>query len=107
MNTAFNVDNWMDVVAYLVIGLPALIAALATWRGQVKYRIRFSRHEASQQAVLEEVKNSHATNLRDDIDNLGVAISEGFNEVHVQINGLRSELRTERVERIEGDRRSK
>lgn len=107
MNTPFNVDNWMDVVAYLVIGLPAMVAAIATWHNQNKYKDRFSRHEASQQQVLEEVKNSHATNLRDDIDALGVAISDGFTEVHLQINGLRSELRTERVERIEGDRRSR
>jgi len=105
--TGFNVDNWMDVVAYLVIGLPALIAAVATWHGQNKYKARFTRHEESQNQLLEEVKNSHATNLRDDIDALGVAISNGFSQVHIQINGLRAELRTERVERIEGDRRSK
>lgn len=107
MNTPFNVDNWMDVIAYLVIGLPALVAAVATWRNQEKYRERFSKHEASQQAVLLEVKNSHETNLRDDIDALALSIDKGFSEVHQQINGLRSELRTERVERIEGDRRSK
>lgn len=107
MNTPFNPDNWLDVIAYMVIGLPALIAALATWYQQSEYRQRFSKHEASQQLVLDEVKNSHKTNLRDDIDALGVAIDKGFAEVHTQINGLRAELRTERVERIEGDRRYK
>lgn len=105
MNTPFNVDNWMDVIAYLVIGLPALVAAVATWRSQERYRARFTIHEASQQAVLDEVKNSHKTNLRDDIDALGAAITKGFIDVNHQIDGLRAELRTERVERIEGDRR--
>lgn len=104
-NTPFDVDNWMDVIAYLVIGLPALVAAVATWHNQSKYRERFNKHEASQQAVLDEVKNSHETNLRDDIDALADSIDRGFTEVHHQIDGLRAELRTERVERIEGDRR--
>nr|WP_165964933.1 DUF2746 domain-containing protein [Mycobacterium eburneum] len=63
--------------------------------------------------VREQVKNSHETNLRDDLDSLRVEMRAGFDEMRTahketrrDIGGIREELRDERRERIEGDRRA-
>lgn len=100
----FHPDDWNDVVVYLIVGIPAIIAAIAGFRYQNK-ALGKSNQIASQ--TLDQVKNDHDSNLRDDIDTLGSQIRQGFKEIHVDISGLREELRTERIERIEGDRRNK
>lgn len=97
----YHPDDWNDVAVYFIVGIPAIIAALAgfvlAWRD-----LRSTKSGVT--GVLEEVKNDHRSNLRDDIDDLTRSIHEGFKSVHQDIAGLREELRTERVERIEGDR---
>lgn len=98
MNPSFNPDSWMDLAAYLIIGLPALVAAVATFVVQ-------KRQRDTSEKTLYEVKNEHATNLRDDIDDLADAVRDGFSEMHHEMGILREELRHERVERVEGDRR--
>lgn len=85
--TLFNPDSWLDIAAYGIYGLPALIWALASWRDQKK--------------VLEEVKNKHSTNLREDLD----IIRDEIRGLSKDFVGLRDELRQERQERIEGDQR--
>ena len=99
----FNPDSGIDILAYLVVGLPAIIAAAAAFRHQNK-QLKGQAEIAEQ--TLYEVKNNHGTNLRDDIDELGKSINLGFRELKSDTSGLREELRTERVERIEGDRRA-
>lgn len=101
----FNPDSWLDIVAYLIVGIPAIIAAVGVVMARQAQKENYEDQTRTADAVLNEVKNDHATNLRDDIDGLAKAIRVGFAEVRVDINGLREELRTERVERIEGDRR--
>ena len=108
----FNPEGWMDLLAYLIVGVPATIAALATWKTQKGSVKIWARHERSQKKVLDEVKNNHKTNLRDDIDSLAHSINEGFkevkqdiNNVHQYLHGLRIDIQTERRERIEGDRK--
>lgn len=103
-HTLFNPDSWLDVAAYLVIGLPALVASAAAWKGQRRSELWQKISHETQSQVLVEVKNEHATNLRDDIDGLGDAIRSGFKDVRSEVSWLREELRTERLERIEGDR---
>jgi hypothetical protein len=100
----FNPDDQFDLIAYIVIGLPAIIGAVAAFRHQNK-QLKGQAKIAEQ--TLYEVKNDHPSNLRDDIDELGKSINLGFHEVRQDISGLREELRTERVERIEGDRRAR
>jgi hypothetical protein len=90
----FHPDDWNDVLVYLIVGIPAIIAALMGFKHQNK-AIGKSNTMAAQ--TLDQVKNDHDSNLRDDIDALG--------EIHIDISGIREELRTERIERIEGDRR--
>lgn len=98
MNPAFNPDSWMDIAAYGLVALPATIAAAVA--------VRQSRQNKSGiDATLDQVRNSHNTNLRDDIDEIARELRAGFNEVRTDLRGIRDELRQERVERIEGDRR--
>ena len=108
----FNPDSWIDIVAYLIVGIPAIIAAVGVMSARRTQQDNHEDHEESvaaaaktASAVLEEVRNDHSTNLRDDIDALASQIKQGFKEIHIDISGLREELRTERIERIEGDRR--
>jgi len=100
----FNPDGWMDVAAYLVIGAPALVAAVGVFVGQRKSQIERTVIKDNAEQILLEVRNSHRTNLRDDIDSMRGEINSGFSEVRRDVHDLREELRTERVERIEGDR---
>ena len=96
--TVFNPDSWMDVILLIAIALIGL--AGATMPAVV------SRRNGKKLGNIEEqVTNEHSTNLRDDIDGLTRLLTEGFAETRKDINGLREEMRTERVERIEGDRR--
>ena len=98
----YHPDDWNDVVVYLIVGIPAIIAAVGGFLHALK-ALKSTKTTAEQ--TLYEVKNDHRSNLRDDIDELHIVIKEGFKEVKEDIHGLREELRTERIERIEGDRR--
>lgn len=104
MNPSFNPDGWLDIIPYLIAGLPGVIAAYATYYGQQKAKERWAKAEKKSDEIHYEVKNAHNTNLRDDIDIIRSEISAGFTETRKDISGLREELRTERIERIEGDR---
>jgi hypothetical protein len=102
LNLNFNPDGPLDVAVYLIVALPAIIAAAAAFYNQKK---ELKSQRSIQERTLHEVKNEHSSNLRDDIDGLANAIREGFSQASKDIYGLREELRTERIERIEGDRR--
>ncbi|AVR76800.1 minor tail protein [Mycobacterium phage Fameo] len=81
-------------IAVAAIGaIPATIAAFAAWRSNQKVK-----------QTHYEITNDHGTNIRHDIDDLAASVREGFSEMRKDIGGLREELRTERIERIEGDR---
>ena len=98
----FHPDDWKDVVAYVIVGLPAILAAVAAFFHQKK---EMGKQRVIAEKTLYEVKNEHRSNLRDDIDDLSDQIKTGFVEIRKDIYGLREEIRTERIERIEGDRR--
>lgn len=100
----FHPEDWHDVLAYLIIGLPPIIAAVAAFWHQSK---EIGKHRDIAQRTLAEVSNDHKSNLRDDIDDLAEAIRDGFKNVQADLHGVREELRTERIERIEGDRRDR
>ena len=108
----FNPDSWMDIVAYLAVGLPALVAAVGAWRGLKGSDKAHKVLVKASKDVLYEVKNDHPTNLRDDIDGLSKAIKDGFSHTNEQIHHLnqhihhlRVDIQTERTERIEGDKK--
>lgn len=93
-----DAKDGIDLWYAFIIGLPGLVAAIGVIYGQHKAKERWSRQEKQGDEIREEVKNNHAENLRDEI-------TRGFREIRADISGLREELRTERVERIEGDKR--
>lgn len=92
MTPGFDPSDWLDVLVYVIVALPATIAGIAAWK------------KAS--AAHSEVTNDHGSNIRHDIDQIGEEMRAGFRGLHKDICGLREELRTERLERIEGDKRT-
>ncbi|ANU79366.1 minor tail protein [Mycobacterium phage BuzzBuzz] len=93
MTPGFDPTDWVDLVAYAILTIPATIGAVAAWRSHQKVK-----------QTHYEITNDHDSNIRHDIDDLAEAVREGFREIRKDIGGLREELRTERIERIEGDR---
>lgn len=84
-------DVWIEVI-HAVFG-PLLLAVLTGLGWLIRDYLRAIHRNTS--ATMEHVVNSHqATNLRDDIDAIAAAVT-----------GLRDEIRSERLERIESDRR--
>lgn len=104
--TPFNPDGWLDFILLVIIAL----LGVATTTLPVVLNRRQSKtlrgHGESLNSIQEQVVNDHPdTNLRRDIDKLAHLITSGLKEIRKDISGLREEMRTERVERIEGDRR--
>ncbi|AKF14196.1 minor tail protein [Mycobacterium phage Luchador] len=108
MNGLFNPDSWQDVVLLAFVALCGMGGTvLPVWLNQ-------KRHSKQLGEIKNQVSNDHSTNLRDDIDELVLAVRQvvekvadvkvDVRDVKSDIGGLREELRTERVERIEGDR---
>lgn len=98
--TPFNPDSWMDFVLLIFISLTSLAGVvLPVWLVN-----RTRKHGSEIGEIKEQVCNTHDTNLRDDLDEIRDLFLEGLSEIRRDIGGLREELRTERVERIEGDR---
>lgn len=93
MTPGFEPTGWFGLAAYVLLAIPAIIAALAALR---------SHKEAKETHY--EITNDHDSNIRHDIDDLAQIVRDGFSEVRRDIGGLREEIRTERRERIEGDR---
>lgn len=104
MSPEYTPETWLGVIPYVIAGLPGVFAALGVFHGQLRAKERWDNHEQKADALLYEVQNDHRTNLRDDIDSIKDAVYEGFSETRKDLHGLREELRTERVERIEGDK---
>jgi hypothetical protein len=104
----FNPDTPWEVALLAFISLcGVLTVVLPVWLGQRKHGRQLGE-------IRDQVSNDHDTNLRDDIDDLVSAVNRAIervgdlktdvSDVKRDIGGLREELRTERVERIEGDR---
>ncbi|MEU8327301.1 DUF2746 domain-containing protein [Micromonospora sp. NPDC048839] len=69
---------------------------------------RLGEVKAHAAAARDQVQNSHTTNLRDDIDRVLAGLDqviETQRQHGKDIGGLREELRTERIERIDVERR--
>ncbi|ACE79958.1 hypothetical protein Pukovnik_32 [Mycobacterium phage Pukovnik] len=97
--TPFNPDDWMDVIALAILAAFSFAGVIAP--------VLLSNHRKQSKTlgtIREQVQNSHGTNLRDDIDEIHRMVREGLHDIRRDIGGLREELRTERIERIEGDK---
>lgn len=87
-------DGW-ELATWVVIGLVALVLGL---------------YRKDLRAVLHQVKNSHKTNLRDDVDGVGGQLDDVLTRLEEfgrdlrgmrgDIGGLRGELRDERKDRL-------
>lgn len=105
---AFALDS--DVQAALVTAIGAVLVALV---GVALELLRRSHKRLG--AVSEQVENNHASNLRDDVDRLlsgvdqlldGQQNQDDLLREHTRdIGGLRAELRQERAERLDVERR--
>lgn len=94
-SVGFNPDSWMDVAVIVVV---ALIAAIPSWMAHRNHKVT--------KDIQEQVKNKHATNLRDDIDRAISAVEALAHDVRalksdllvesdhrrLQISDLRDEL---------------
>lgn len=95
-----------EVTTMLVGGFAALLLAVFGFLGDL-IRRKLNTVKGHTEASREQVENSHTTNLRDDID----LILAGLTEVKTtlgdhsrELEGIRNDLRQERVERIAGDK---
>lgn len=53
--------------------------------------------------VHEQVKNTHTTNFREDLDQVRDLVIAGFKKVDARIDGIHDEIRQERAERFAAD----
>ena len=88
MTQWLEVDSWLDLVANAWIGLVVIMVAVVP-----SYFARKNSHGTA--AVLAQVQNAHATNLRDDIDRAIAAVEM----VAQDVRGLRADLLQEEQHR--------
>ncbi|MFG1602839.1 hypothetical protein [Actinoplanes sp. NPDC049265] len=108
MNTALALEA--PVQAAVVTATGAVLAALIGVLLEMVRRSHKKLGQVEQKAdvAVSQVHNSHATNLRDDIDRVLASLDrvEHTQRLHTkEIGGLREEIRHERVERNDLERR--
>ncbi|AHB29636.1 minor tail protein [Mycobacterium phage Jovo] len=96
MTPPFNPDSWMDVFLLLGLGLLGLAGTVLP--------VVLGKHGKKIDRIEEQVCNTHESNMRDDLDELRELVIEGFADMRREFLAVRSELNTERIERIEGDK---
>lgn len=79
-----DANSWIDILDHIWIGLVLLAAAAVP-------SILTMRNHKTLSSVHQEVKNSHASNLRDDLDR---AIA-GIEALAHDVRGLRTDIATE------------
>ena len=97
--TLFNPDDWKDVFVLTFFG----VCSVATVALPIWLKVR---------KIDDQVTNNHDENLRDEITRGFKEIREDISVVREElrldrasINSLRDDLRVERTERIDGDKR--
>ncbi|PQM45200.1 hypothetical protein C1Y40_04626 [Mycobacterium talmoniae] len=94
-------------IAELASELPAswpALGGLVTILGYMIWRDR--RADRTLGTIRDNVQNGHKTPMRSDLDDFRDEVRAAFKDVRRDIGGIREELRDERRERIEGDRRA-
>ena len=94
-----------DLWYAFIIGLPALVAAIAAIRNRADINKHYQEQTKVNTSVLDQVRNSHEENLRDEITRGFKEIREDIKVLREDHRHLREDLHLERRERIEGDRR--
>lgn len=103
----YEPTGWAGLVPWLLYAAPFIIPTALVWWGQHRAKENRKRDKPVLAEIHEQTVNSHKgkDNLRDQIDRLEAVVTDGFQQVQTQLNGLHEELRTERLERIAGDNR--
>lgn len=85
---------WANIVVLLVV--LAVVPALTTWATQRGTRRRVTETQESVGRVLDQVANTHTTNLRDDLDEKIAGVVASQEAMRKDIGGLHSEMRDAR-----------
>lgn len=99
----------MGLVPYLFYAIPTAAVGALTWWGQRRAK-KIRENDDTKPLVKEiheQVRNSHTSNMREDMDEIRDLLKSGFARVEHRIDGLQDDLRTERLERIAGDAKSR
>ena len=100
-----DVENWLDLVDHLWIGIVLIaVAAVPSFMA--------ARNHKSIKKVQDQVVNGHKTPMRDDFDKMALNLNEMRHEItrdmHLiksELTDIRSEIRSERQERLQLDTR--
>lgn len=97
------------VYVAIIGGIVAIIVAVINNGRRIERAAKSSREHAA--AVMDQVQNTHSTNLREDVDDLHDDVrevltlarqhSEDIGDLRKQTDGLRREARLEREERMQ------
>lgn len=110
--TAVQVDDWREVVVWVLLALPAIIGAVAGVRGLRRVQENGLRAEETAndlRVVRAQVENTHESNLRDDITALRTEVRDLtalVARVDDKASRIGEELRTENKLRREADART-
>ncbi|BBC43850.1 hypothetical protein [Mycobacterium phage GS4E] len=104
MNPVYQPTGWIDLIPYFLVAAPSILAAVLGFKGVKQNKLQHRENKGRIEELKYEITNDHGTNIRHDIDAIHALVRDGFAETRRDIGGLREELRTERIERIEGDR---
>ncbi|AIS73793.1 minor tail protein [Mycobacterium phage Georgie2] len=104
MNPVYQPTGWIDLIPYFLVAAPAILTAVLGVKNAKLNKLRHQENKGRIEELKYEITNDHGTNIRHDIDAIRDMVRDGFTETRKDISGLREELRTERIERIEGDR---
>jgi len=100
-----EVNNWLDLIGNAWIGLVLIaVAAVPSWYAR--------RNGQGIRKVQDQVVNGHKTPMREDLDSvketlhrMGEHIREDMNFIKTELSDIRSDLRSERTERLNLDHR--
>lgn len=106
MLTLIAVNQWVEsekVVLALVASISASVTGLFAWLNARAGTRKVEQVQQTAEAIKDQVKNSHDTNLRDDIDKLAVLMTKAVEigeRNSAEIGHLRQDIHMERRERL-------
>lgn len=86
------------VILALIAQIPVLVQSYRTRQDLKSVKADMETTKTDTAAVREQVQNTHTTNLRADMDDLGREMREGFASLREDVGGLHSETRDLRAD---------
>lgn len=99
MSGPANIDSWLEFIIWAILSTAVLIGAVGGI-GSLLHAWRSSSVPEAVQEVKEQVKNSHSTNLRDDVDRTAAKVDV----IDAKVNQSTTKLDTvdTKVDRLTG-----